>query len=94
MGCLRASCFLPCRLPTCHGPLQPMLQTLLMMGALAQGQVRPPDTPPVQVDLHLDTPTQMLQRGIGLDSEDGLEAGLALDKKQQRRLRRSTRRAG
>lgn len=77
MGCLRASCFLPCRLPTCHGPLQPMLQTLLMMGALAQGQVRPPDTPPVQVDLHLDTPTQMLQRGIGLDSEDGLEAGLA-----------------
>jgi hypothetical protein len=31
---------------------------------------------PLQVDLHLDTPTQMVRRGVGLD-DPGLEAGLA-----------------
>ena len=30
----------------------------------------------VQVDLHLDTPTQLLNRSVGLDAEEGLEAGL------------------
>ncbi len=31
----------------------------------------------LQVDLHLDTPTQLLSKGIGLDAPEGLEAGLA-----------------
>jgi membrane dipeptidase len=31
----------------------------------------------LQVDLHLDTPTQILTQGLGMDAETGLEAGLA-----------------
>jgi membrane dipeptidase len=31
---------------------------------------------PIQVDLHLDTPTQILDRGLGMDADEGLEAGL------------------
>lgn len=32
---------------------------------------------PMQVDLHLDTPSQLLNRGLGMDVETGLEAGLS-----------------
>jgi membrane dipeptidase len=46
-----------------------MTPLLLMTAALAQ-------SPTVQVDLHVDTPTQMLDRGLALDSATGLEAGL------------------
>ena len=48
-----------------------MLAILLMASALAQ-------SPDVQVDLHLDTPTQMLTKGIGLDAKSGLEASKSL----------------
>jgi len=46
-----------------------MLHHLLMATALAQ-------PPSVQVDLHLDTPTQLLGRGLSMESGRGLEAGL------------------
>lgn len=32
---------------------------------------------PVQADLHLDTPTQLHRKGLGLDAAEGLEGGLA-----------------
>ena len=32
--------------------------------------------PPLQVDLHLDTPTQLHRKGLPLDAPSGLEAGL------------------
>lgn len=46
-----------------------MLVTLLMASAFAQ-------SPEIQVDLHLDTPTQMLTKGLHLDAANGLEASL------------------
>ena len=46
-----------------------MIPLLLMSIALAE-------SPTVQVDLHLDTPTQMLNLRLPLDSPSGLEAGL------------------
>lgn len=44
-----------------------MLTALLMCTALAA---------PIQVDLHLDTPTQLVAKDLPLDAPDGLEAGL------------------
>jgi membrane dipeptidase len=32
---------------------------------------------PIQADLHVDTPTQLHRKGLGLDAPEGLEAGLA-----------------
>jgi membrane dipeptidase len=46
-----------------------MLVTLLMASAFAQ-------SPELQVDLHLDTPTQMFTKGLHLDAANGLEASL------------------
>jgi len=46
-----------------------MFTLLLMVSAFAQSAE-------LQVDLHLDTPTQMLSKGLHLDSNTGLEAGL------------------
>jgi membrane dipeptidase len=46
-----------------------MLLTILMASALAQ-------SPVLQADLHLDTPTQMLTKGLHLDAKEGLEAGI------------------
>ena len=70
MGCLRRTCFLPCEHPTCHGASRTMLPLIVMSAALAQG-------PTIQADLHLDTPTQLLNQGLSLDAPAGLEAGLA-----------------
>ncbi len=47
-----------------------MIQLFFMTHALAQ-------PPTLQVDLHLDTPTQMLTKKLPLDHADGLEAGLS-----------------
>jgi len=51
-----------------------MMTGLLLSMMLSTTQAAPPV---LQVDLHLDTPTQLLDRGIGLDAPAGLEAGLA-----------------
>ena len=47
-----------------------MIVLLMMASALAQ-------SPDIQVDLHLDTPTQMFTKGLHLDSPTGLEAGIS-----------------
>jgi len=47
-----------------------MILTLFMASALAQ-------SPDLQVDLHLDTPTQLLTKGLHLDAPAGLEASKA-----------------
>jgi len=44
-----------------------MITTFFLASALAQ-------SPEIQVDLHLDTPTQMLTKGLHLDANSGLEA--------------------
>ena len=44
-----------------------MITTFFIASALAQ-------SPEIQVDLHLDTPTQMLTKGLHLDAATGLEA--------------------
>jgi membrane dipeptidase len=46
-----------------------MLLMIMMASALAQ-------SPVLQADLHLDTPTQMLTKGLHLDAKEGLEAGI------------------
>ena len=46
-----------------------MLLLVMMASALAQ-------SPVLQADLHLDTPTQMLTKGLHLDVQQGLEAGI------------------
>lgn len=46
-----------------------MLLTLITAAAFAQ-------SPEIQVDLHLDSPTQMFTKGLHLDAATGLEAGL------------------
>ena len=48
-----------------------MLAILLMASALAQ-------SPEFNVDLHLDTPTQLLTKGLRLDASAGLEASTPL----------------
>ena len=48
-----------------------MLAILFMASALAQ-------SPEFNVDLHLDTPTQMLNKGLHLDASSGLEASTPL----------------
>ena len=48
-----------------------MLAILFMASALAQ-------SPEFNVDLHLDTPTQMLNKGLPLDASSGLEASTPL----------------
>ena len=46
-----------------------MFTLFLLASAFAQST-------PIQVDLHLDTPTQMLNKGLSLSATSGLEAGL------------------
>ncbi len=46
-----------------------MFTLFLLASALAQ-------SPDIQVDLHLDTPTQMFNKGLSLSSNTGLEGGL------------------
>ena len=46
-----------------------MFTFFLLVSSIARGA-------DLQVDLHLDTPTQMLSKGLALDSHAGLEAGL------------------
>ena len=52
-----------------------MLVPLLALGA-SLGRAGPPPTA-YQVDLHLDTPTQLLTRRVPFDAPTGLDAGLA-----------------
>ena len=47
-----------------------MIAILFMASALAQ-------SPEYRVDLHLDTPTQMLTKGLHFDAAQGLEASKA-----------------
>jgi microsomal dipeptidase-like Zn-dependent dipeptidase len=61
-----------------HGYVR-MLTGLFRLHVLLAAMLHPATavaSPPVQVDLHLDTPTQLLDRGLGLDAPTGLEAGL------------------
>ena len=51
-----------------------LLSTLLV--PLAFAEARAADVP-VQVDMHLDTPSQLLGKHLGLDAPEGLEAGLS-----------------
>jgi len=50
--------------------LESMIVTLILASAFAQ-------SPELQVDLHLDTPTQMFTKGLHLDAPTGLEAGIS-----------------
>ena len=44
-----------------------MITTFFLASAMAQ-------SPEIQIDLHLDTPTQMLTKGLHLNGHSGLEA--------------------
>ncbi len=54
-------------------PLSRMLTARI--AALVLALSRPAHAAPIQVDLHLDTPTQLVRKGVGLDAA-GLEAGV------------------
>jgi len=54
-----------------------MLATLCLTIASVLPVIGADVTPPVQADLHLDTPHQLHTKGLSLDAAEGLEAGLS-----------------